>query len=148
MNSDDSPEQSQVALAPGSEKNGLACMLADLLRQNLRDKPAKRADFGRISGRVTLVAEDAEVSLTLEFCAGRVVVHHGVVGLPDVTLRADSETVINLSLLEVGRLGLPSPRGKAVRTMAEALRQGRLRVYGALANLPMLLRLIRLMSVN
>ena len=129
--------------------NGLANMIADLVRQNLADHPQKLTTFDRLRGRVAIVAEDADVALTLEFRAGELRVHDGIVGVPDVCVRADSEDVINLSLLElVPRLGWPDPRGRTVRAIADATRAGRLRVVGGLMHLPLLLRLTRVMSVN
>ena len=56
-----------VALAPGAEENGLAIMLGDLVRQNLEAKPQKMADFDALDGRVSIVADDADVALTLVF---------------------------------------------------------------------------------
>jgi hypothetical protein len=142
------PSPVVVVLAPGAADNGLATMLASLVRQNLEDKPHKQADFARLDGRVAIVAEDADVALTLEFRRGKLVVHDGIVGIPDVTVRAPSDDVMNLSLIELGRAGLPDVRGESFRKMWRAMREGRVRVYGALAHAPMMLRLARVMSVN
>jgi hypothetical protein len=137
-----------VVLAPGASNNGLATMLASLVRQNLEDKPHKQADFARLDGRVAIVAEDARVALTLEFRRGKLIVHDGIAGIPDVTVRAPSDDVMNLSLVEIGRAGLPDLRGASFRKVWQAMRAGRLRVYGALAHVPMVLRLTRVMSVH
>ena len=101
-----------IKFAPGAEDNGLATMVAGLIEQNLADRPDKRADFERLAGRVAIVAEDAGVALTLEFARGTLTVHDGVAGVPDVSVRANSDDVINLSLVELlPRFGLPDPRG-------------------------------------
>ena len=63
--------ETKVDLAPGAEENGLATMLADLVRQNLQAKPHKRADFNALDGTVAIVADDADVSLTLRFARGK-----------------------------------------------------------------------------
>ena len=52
---------SNITLAAGAEANGLAVMLADLLRQNLESKPHKMRDLKAITGRIAILAEDAEV---------------------------------------------------------------------------------------
>lgn len=138
-----------IELGPGAEDNGFALMLSELIRQNLDDHPHKRRDFLKLSGRVAIVVEDAGVAVTLRFDAGRLTVHDGIVGIPDVTIRADSDEVTQMSLMELlPRVGLPDPRGEATRQILRASREGRIRMYGALPNLPLLLRLTRVMSVN
>ena len=138
-----------IELAPGADDNGLCHMVTGLIRQNIDDHAGKREDFERIDGRVAIVADDVGVSLTLHFESGRMTAHDGIVGIPDVTVRADSDDVINLSLVELTpRFGLPNLRGEKMKAVLEASRQGRIHVYGALANIPLMLRLTRLMSVN
>lgn len=141
--------QPVIELGPGADDNGFALMLSALIRQNLDDHPRKQRDFLKLSGRVAIVVEDAGVAVTLRFDAGRLTVHDGIVGIPDVTIRAGSDDVTQMSLMElVPRLGLPDPRGAATRHVLRASREGRIHMYGALANLPMVLRLTRIMSVN
>ncbi len=138
-----------IELAPGASENGLATMLADLLRQNLADKPHKRADFARLAGRVAIVAEDAGVALTLEFDRGRLVVHDGIVGIPDVTVRAPSDDVMAMSLVELTpRRALPDPRGETMRKLWQGMRGDRIHIHGALLHAPLMLRLTRVMSVH
>jgi len=145
----------EVVLAPSAGDNGLAIMLADLLRQNLEAKPHKIADFAALDARVSIVADDADVALTLVFDRGRLTVHDGIVGIPDVTIRGPSDGIIALSNVPLmTRLGLPIPDPRdqaAVRTMGDLLsmmRSGRLHAYGALLHVPMMIRLTRVMSVN
>lgn len=147
-----------ISLAPGADSNGLATMLADLVRQNLESKPHKKKDFDAISGNVAIVAEDAEVALTMRFDEGRLVIHDGIVGIPDVTLRGGSDTILALSNFPLTRLGgrvtlpLPDPRDKAavatLKSVMADLTRGRFHIYGMAFHLPMLMRLTRVMSVN
>ena len=138
-----------VAFGPGAEHNGLANMVANLILQNLQDRPDKRDDFARLRGRISIVAEDAGVAMTLEFAAEHLIVHDGIVGIPDISVRANSDDIVQLSLLELTRrFALPDPRGSVIRAMVDKSRRGEVRVFGALLHLPMLLRLTRLMSVN
>lgn len=141
--------RTRIRFAAGAEDNGLASMVAGLIEQNLADRPDKQADFARLAGRVAIVAEDAGVALTLEFANGTLTVHDGIAGVPDVSVRASSDDVVNLSLVELlPRVGLPDPRGRHTRQVFEGSRDGRIRVYGALTRLPFMLRLTRVMSVN
>jgi hypothetical protein len=99
-----------IQLAPGAEENGLATMLADLVRQNLEAKPHKRPDFEALVGTVAIVADDAEVALTMRFARGRMTVHDGIVGIPDLAVRGSSDAILALSNLPIGTpLALPVP---------------------------------------
>jgi hypothetical protein len=144
-----------IELAPGAEENGLATMLADLVRQNLEAKPHKRADFDALEGSVAIVAVDADVALTMRFARGHAKVYDGIVGIPDVTVRGDGDTIMALSNMPLSTpLALPIPRPKnheeveCVRAVMKAMREGKFKVYGAALHLPLMLRLTRVMSVN
>lgn len=151
-----------VELAPGAEDNGLAVMLADLVSQNLEAKPHKRGDFDALAangGSVSIVADDAEVALTMRFHDGKLTIHDGIVGIPDVTIRGGSDTILALSNLPLTpTLGplkgmpFPNPRDKeavkTVRAVMAELTSGRFHIYGLVFHLPLLMRLTRVMSVN
>jgi hypothetical protein len=151
-----------VALAPGAEENGLAIMLGNLVQQNLEAKPKKIADFDALEGRVSIVADDADVALTLVFArifdtdaAGSLTIHDGIVGIPDVTIRGPSEAILALSNMPLATpLGLPLPSPgdpeamKTVRDLARSMRDGKLHFYGMLLHLPLVMKLTRVMSVN
>ena len=144
-----------ITLAAGAEENGLAVMVADLVRQNLESKPQKVRDLEAMQGRIALLAEDADVALTLRFDQGNLVVYDGVVGVPDVVVRASSDVILALSNMPLTRRwGLPVPayrdkegRG-VVREVAAAMRNGTMKVDGAALHAPLMLRLTRIMSVN
>jgi hypothetical protein len=145
----------QIELAPGAEENGLAVMLSDLVRQNLESKPHKKHDFAALDGVVAIVADDADVALTLRFDAGRLRIHDGIVGIPDVTIRGPSDTILALSNMPLlGKLGLPIPHPrdkeavKVVRGVMDAMKSGAFHIYGAAFHIPLLMRLTRVMSVN
>jgi hypothetical protein len=148
--------QTDVQLAPGAEENGLATMLADLVRQNLEAKPRKKADFRALDGRVCIVAEDADVALTMCFeRGGRLTIHDGVVGIPDVTIRGSSEVILALSNMPLATplgLPIPDPRDReavsTVRTVMGAMRDGKLVVYGMVLHLPIVMRLTKVMSIH
>lgn len=137
-----------IELAPGAGENGLAIMMATMMSQNLADHPDRRAAFDRMVGRVAIVAEDADVALTMELSGGRVVVHDGIVGIPDLTIRGSSEVIADMSRMESGRFGLPDPRGEVNRTMVAALREKKLRIYGLPAALPLLARFGKVLAIE
>jgi hypothetical protein len=145
-----------VTLAPGADGNGLATMLASLVAQNLESKPHKLSDFEALHGAVAVVADDADVALTLQFeRGGRLVVHDGIIGVPDVTIRGPSDAIIALSNIpSTTRLGLPIPHPRdgeavgAMRTVLGALRRGKLRLYGAVFHMQLVMKLGHVLSVN
>jgi hypothetical protein len=147
---------SDVQLAPGAEENGLATMLAELVRQNLAAKPHKQGDFDALGGNVSIVADDADVALTMRFeRGGKLTIHDGIVGIPDVTIRGPSDAIMALSNMPLAtRLGLPIPSpgdheaARSVRTVLGAMRSGKLHVYGMAFHLPLVMKLTRVMSVN
>jgi hypothetical protein len=144
-----------IELAPGAENNGFATMLADLVRQNLEQKPHKNADFHAITGSIAIVAEDAQVALTLVFRHGQLLVHDGIEGIPDVTVRGTSDVIMAMSNIPLTRrLGLPIPaRGDkagaaTLREISAAMRSGGFHAYGMPLHIPMMVHLTRVMSVN
>jgi len=137
-----------IELAEGADDNGFALMVSELIRQNIEDDSTKRRDFERLRGRIAMIVEDARVAVTLHFGLSRLVVHDGIVGIPDLTIRADSDWITRMSLMELlPRLGVPDPRGENTRAVFEASSSGAIKMYGALTNLPVVMRLTRVMSV-
>ena len=140
-----------ISLAPGAEENAFATMLADLVRQNLESKPHKRKDFDALMGNVALVADDADVALTLVFAGGTLRLHDGILGVPDVTVRGSADAIMALSNVPLLR-GLPIPTDRSsldvLREMMRATRTGELRIHGVFGNFGLLSRLTRVMSVN
>src|SRR6266550_1448508 len=86
------------------EPNGLATMLGGLIDANLQSHPERERLLRQAVVAVT--APDADVSVTLSMSPGRVDVSNGVNGRPDLTVQADSDTLIELSSVPL-RFGLP-----------------------------------------
>jgi hypothetical protein len=146
-----------ISLAPGAEHNAFATMLADLVRQNLESKPHKKKDFvvlARGTGAtIALVADDAEVALTLEFRDGNLILHDGIKGVPDVAVRGSADAIMALSNVPLTRLlALPIPTDRpaldVLVQMVKATRSGELKIRGMIGNFGVLSRLTRVMSVN
>jgi hypothetical protein len=127
-----------VELDPAAEDNGLANMLATMMRQNVEDHP-ERADIARkMRGRMAIFAEDADVSISIDFEGDRVLFRDGIVGVPDLTIRGGFEQIGDLSRMEqVG--AVPDPRGPVNRALFAAMREGKLRVHGLPRALPLLM---------
>ncbi len=144
-----------IELAPGADENGLAVMLADLVKANIEASPGKKSDFDALKADIAIVAEDAQVALTLRFRFGHLTIFDGIESVPDVTVRGDSNTILALSNWPVTRrfgLPFPEPRDKeGIRNLAQIfsqMRRGAFHAYGAILNMRTMLRLTRIMSVN
>jgi hypothetical protein len=127
------------------EPNGLATMLGGLIEANLQAHPERERLLK--PSVVVLTAPDAEVSVTLRTSPGRVDVSNGVKGRPDLMVRADSDTLIELSSVPL-RFGLPDNMTKEGRAVTGKLVKGKIKVKGMARAPAKLARLNKLLSVN
>jgi hypothetical protein len=141
-----------VDLGPGAEHDPLARSLAEIVRANV-SREWQRREFARLRGSAAVVADDAGTALTLRFDFGRLTIHDGVVGVPDVTIRGttrDIEALTRLpfnSALGVPLAGLKDDEGRAaVLLVLRALRGGALKIYGMTFHARFVLRLLRVLS--
>ncbi len=151
----DDPPEPLIDLAPGAEASPLAVRLADLVRGNLRVRPAKLADFRALRGTVLIVARDTGDSLTMRFDHGRLTIHDGAVGIPSVSLLADLDDLLciaDVPMTRIGRLPLPRPGDRSGRErvgrIMSLVSSGELKIYGLLAHPRLVLRLLRVISVH
>ena len=110
---------------------GLAVMLADLMRQNMEQKPYKRLHFGLLDARVCIRAPDIEVEITLHFERGECTIHPGQVGRPDISVVADADDILKLSLVKV-KWGLPDFLDEAGIDVLKRILSGKVRIEGLL----------------
>lgn len=136
-----------VIVAPGAQENGLALMLSQLVQENLTSNPAKRWDFGRLDGRVGIVARDADVSLTLDFRRGSLVIYDGLLPGRALTITTTSERITNLSLINLV-YGVPVLHDEQGQALVKDLLGGNVKIEGLLLHPLTLVHLTRLMSVN
>lgn len=138
-----------IEVFPGGPESAFAAMMAELIRTNLADRPEKARDFTKMYGRVALIAEDAQTAATLRFRGGKLSAYPGLFGIPDLVVRGPSEALLDMSRLPMHpKLPfLPDPRADVTRSLARALVERRLRIYGLLENLGLGLRLGRVLSI-
>jgi len=141
------PIKDEVIVAPAAQENGLALMLAELIRENLAAHPGKRRDLEALGARVGIVARDAGVSLTLDFRGGVVVVHDGLLPRRELTITTDAEKITSLSLIAIQH-GLPVFHDQTGQGVVRDLLGGTTRIQGLLRHPLSLVRLTRLMSVH
>ena len=136
----------EVVLADGENASGLATMMGTLLAQNVERAPQKLDDFRRIDSDVAIDVTDLGESITLSFAGDRCTIHNGARGRTRVRIRTDSETLMGLSQLKIGPLGLPNYFDDNGRAVIRAMSRGRLRIKG-MHHVATLNRVTRLFSV-
>jgi hypothetical protein len=130
---------------PDPEPDGLATMLGGLIEANLAAHPDREALL-RKRATFAIVAPDVDVAVSIRLYRGTVTVRNGVIGRPDVTIRASSDDLMGLSSVPL-RWGLPDLRTKEGREINRKLLKGKLKVKGLLAHPGKLAQLNKLMSV-
>lgn len=131
-----------------AEPSAFASMLGGLIDANVQASAQKRKDFDSLAARVGVFVTDIDEGVTLEFRKGSLLVHNGLQPNRDLTIRADAETVMNLSNLKIGAFGMPVYYDAVGRGVAGKLVQGKLRIEGLLGNLATLNMVTRVFSVR
>jgi len=130
------------------EPSAFASMLGGLIEANVEGSPAKRKDFDGLAARVGIWVTDIDEGVTLDFQRGHLAVHNGLEPRRDLTIRAEAETVMNLSNLRIGLFGMPVYYDDVGRGVAAKLVRGKLRIDGLLGNLATLNTVTRIFSVR
>ena len=130
------------------EPSAFASMLGGLIEANVANHPEKQKDFDSLTARVGIFVTDIDEGVTLDFQHGALVVHNGLTPKRDLTIRAEADTVMNLSNLKIGLFGMPVYYDEVGRGVALKLMQGRLRIDGLLGNLATLNTVTRIFSVQ
>lgn len=137
----------QINIAAGVENSGLAMMMADIIKGNLKEKPFREKLLNGLKGNIYLVAEDAEVDMTMAFETDCLTVHCGKVGTPKVVIRTDSMALLDLANIRI-KFGLPYYFDKVGRSVIKKLLTGQLKLKGLLTHPFMVTRFTILMSVQ
>jgi hypothetical protein len=130
---------------PDPEPNGLATMMGGLIEANLTAHPERSALLLK-RATYAIQAPDVDVAVSIRLYRGTVTVRNGVVGRPDVLIRANSDDLVGMSAVPL-RFGLPDLRTKEGRDVNRKFLKGQLKVKGLLRHPGKLARLNKLMSV-
>ena len=133
---------------PDKEPSAFASMLGGLIEANVRGRTEKQKDFDSLVARVGIWVNDIDEGVTLDFKGGKLVVHNGLKPRRTITIRTDADTVMNLSNLKIGLLGLPVYYDEVGRGVAGKLIRGQLKIDGLLLNLLTLNAVTRIFSVQ
>lgn len=121
-------------------------MLGGLIEANVSARAEKRADFDRLRARVGISARDAGEAATLDFEGGHLSVRNGLADDRQLTITADSDTILQLSSLKIGPLGMPVYVDETGRGVVGKLVTGKLKIQG-MQRLGLLNRVTRIFSV-
>ena len=130
------------------EPSAFASMLGGLIEANVRTRPEKARDFESLVARVGIFVTDIDEGVTLDFKGGRLIVHNGLKPRRTLTIRAEADTVMNLSNLKIGLFGLPVYYDSVGRGIAARLLRGKLQIDGLLPNVLTLNTVTRIFSVQ
>ena len=130
------------------EPSAFASMLGGLIEANVRSRPEKEQDFDSLVARVGIWVTDIDEGVTLDFKGGTLTVHNGLKPRRTITIRSDAETVMSLSNLKIGLLGMPVYYDEVGRGVAVKLLRGNLKIDGLLPNIMTLNSVTRIFSVQ
>jgi hypothetical protein len=137
----------EIVVHPSAEDNGMANMVAQLMRDNLEASAYKNLCFHLLKATVGLEARDAGVEATLLFNRGSCVIYDGIAGKPDLRIVADSEAILELSSVRIVA-GMPFYLDSTGMGVLSKLLLGDVKIEGAVTS-PLALNLLTIvLSVN
>jgi hypothetical protein len=92
-----------VDIVPLAESSALARHYADRIRRNLADRESHRR-FLALKSTVFLVDFDSGDAITLRFDHGRLTLHDGTIGVPDVTFGGPLHALLGLDRVTLQNL--------------------------------------------
>lgn len=136
-----------VIVHKSAEENGMANMVAELIRGNVQGSRYKALCFSFLKANVGILVTDAEVEATLVFNRGSCVIYDGIQGKTDLTIEADSDSILQLSNLKIVA-GLPFYLdGTGVEVLSKTF-SGAVKIRGMVCH-PVALNLLTIvLSVN
>jgi len=139
-------EQLLIVLDEGAKDVGLADMVFNLIRQNLEQKPHRLSSFRALDSNVTIIARDIDITVTLVFEKGKLIIYNGIVGKTDLKITANHDAILGLCLLNIC-LGLPNYFDRNGRDILKKLLLGNLKIEGLFKHPLQLIHLTKLFSV-
>ena len=139
--------EADIKMAPGAGEAGMAAMLAEIIKTNLKNRPERVKDFNKLNGTIWITAEDADVDVTMVFDGGSLTVHDGKVGKPMLAISTDSSTLMDLDNINI-KFGMPYYFDETGRTVIKKLINKELKIKGMFAHPVALTRMTKIMSVK
>lgn len=143
-------KEREVVLADGENAAGFAVLLAGLIRENVESGPRKRVPFDLLSllrSRIVIEAPDAEVTITLRFGGGKLVIENGEDPKARVRVTTSSEGIFELSQVRVVA-GMPWLGDEVGKTILKKLFRREIRARGLVCRPLTMLLFLNLASVK
>lgn len=134
----------QFLVARDDELDGLGCLVADLLSDNLEHVGRRKLLAGK-RWAATINVVDAESLFVVELGEGRARVLSAVDAPVSLRIQIDGDTLVGLPEVPLV-LGLPDPRSALGRLIIRKLLNRELRIGGLLLHLGRLRRLLILLN--
>ncbi len=135
-----------IILEKRAEEVGLAVMVADLIRQNIEAKPAKKKYLNKLNNKVSINASDAGVSITLKFSKGKLTISGEEEEDAPVRITTDSQTILDLSAIKI-ICGIPWFFDSQGLKIVKKMLTRELIIKGMITNILTLINLMKLFSV-
>ena len=142
-----STDEPDIKMAPGAEEAGIAAMLTEMIKTNLKNRPERVKDFNKLKGTIWITAEDADVDMTMVFDRGSLTVHVGKVGKPMLAISTDSSTLMDLANINI-KFGMPNYFDETGRMVIKKLMKKELKIKGMFVHTTALTHLTKIMSVK
>jgi len=136
-----------IQIADGSESCAMAGMLANLLEENIKGNPKKKAILRAMNTVVGIKITDIDLAITLDFNYGNLTLYEGIEITPQVMIETESAHMLELSNIPM-RFGLPnllSPQGKDMLKLGLT---GKLKMTAMPWHMLNVLRLTQIMSID
>ena len=91
----------EVNVDEKAQANGLAMIVSDLIRQNIKNAPWKEGDAKSIRGDISIFAQDAGVKITLSFRGDKLVVMDGESPHSSISITADTPSLLDISRIKL-----------------------------------------------
>jgi len=136
-----------IKMAPGAGEAGMASMLADMIKTNLKNKPERVKDFNKLNGIIWITADDADTDMTMDFDRGSLTVSSGKVGKPMLAISTDSSTLMDLANINI-KFGMPYYFDETGRMVIKKLLKKELKIKGMFTHTMALTHMTKIMSVQ
>ncbi len=137
----------RVELDDKAKENGLANMLAQMIKENLEKNTWKEKYASSIDGDVFINAKDAEVKVSLSFRKDKVVIFDGEIFNPDVKIEANTSDLIELTKLKLSPiLHLPYPT-KETAPLLKKIAMGEIKLGFSPFKIMKVVNLTRVLSI-
>jgi len=136
----------EIIILPEARELGLPVMLADLIRQNIENKPEKIKPFESLEAKILIEIPDIQTSAGLEFHRGKLTLSKDLPRNPDLHILTDSATILDLSLLKI-KLGLPYFFDKNGFKILRKILSGEIIIKGLFKNFSVLINLTKVISI-